>query len=188
MKIAAASPTQDTQIELEIATPCKASWEKMSGDNRRRFCHECKKHVYNFANFSEIEIANLLKQDGVPMCARLYKRSDGTILTADCPIGVRIFTRIRLLRFSLASILTTMIAGTGLLLRLERPPLGNKLSFTTSIDSTRDTLLSLPVPERIRQPYRQLVYWALGAPPRLLMGEIAFHLPPSSASGSTSAP
>jgi hypothetical protein len=72
---------------LTVASPCPAKWDQMDGDDHARFCHQCSKHVYNFQSMSEQEILNMLaSRDEV--CGRFYRRSDGTILTADCPVGV----------------------------------------------------------------------------------------------------
>jgi hypothetical protein len=35
--------------EIEIATPCPASWEAMTGDDRSRFCGQCRLNVYNLS-------------------------------------------------------------------------------------------------------------------------------------------
>jgi hypothetical protein len=41
---------------LEIASPCKASWNAMAGDDRARFCGMCEKHVYNIASLQAAEV------------------------------------------------------------------------------------------------------------------------------------
>lgn len=61
----------------------------MQGDDRSRFCGQCNLHVYNFAQMSPEEIEQLLVEKEAGICARMYQRSDGTILTRDCPIGLR---------------------------------------------------------------------------------------------------
>ena len=69
--------------QLEIATPCPKSWQEMSGDDQSRFCSHCQKTVFNFTEMSSDEIRTTLKSD-TRVCARLRRRSDGSILTADC--------------------------------------------------------------------------------------------------------
>ena len=32
---------------FQVASPCDASWEEMAGDDEKRFCGKCEKHVYN---------------------------------------------------------------------------------------------------------------------------------------------
>jgi hypothetical protein len=73
--------------QLQIASPCPASWEEMQGDNRARFCTLCDKHVYNFAAMTAEEGLALVKEKEGNLCGRLYRRRDGTVLTADCPVG-----------------------------------------------------------------------------------------------------
>jgi hypothetical protein len=61
----------------------------MTGDERLRHCAECDLDVYNFSAMSERQIQQLLLAKNGRVCARWYRRSDGTILTADCPVGFR---------------------------------------------------------------------------------------------------
>jgi hypothetical protein len=76
-------------MKVKIASPCKADWNAMTGDERLRHCRMCKKNVYNFSGMTEAEIRSLLRQTEGEVCARIFKRADGTILTADCPVGIR---------------------------------------------------------------------------------------------------
>ena len=75
-------------ISLTIASPCPAEWSQMDGDDHTRFCHACEKSVYNVETLSETEVRALV-QDDTP-CLRLFKRFDGTLITKDCAVGVRI--------------------------------------------------------------------------------------------------
>ncbi|HSS20745.1 MAG TPA: carboxypeptidase-like regulatory domain-containing protein [Pyrinomonadaceae bacterium] len=72
-----------------VATPCTVSWEEMSGDNRVRFCDQCQLNVYNFSELSRLEAETLLATTEGRLCGRLYRRADGTIITKDCPVGLR---------------------------------------------------------------------------------------------------
>jgi hypothetical protein len=82
--------------QIKIASPCTADWEKMAGDNCVRFCPECKKNVFNLSALSRRDAEALLKQTNGNLCARLYRRADGTVLTEDCPVGPRLkITRVR---------------------------------------------------------------------------------------------
>jgi hypothetical protein len=74
---------------LKIASPCKANWNEMAGDDRMRFCGLCKLNVYNFSGMTRVEISDLLLRSEGRVCARMYQRKDGTLLTRDCPVGVR---------------------------------------------------------------------------------------------------
>lgn len=72
---------------LRIATPCQTTWESMAGDARVRHCGLCDLNVYNFAAMTRAEISELLVSTEGRVCARLYQRADGKVLTKDCPSG-----------------------------------------------------------------------------------------------------
>ncbi|MEP6568559.1 MAG: hypothetical protein ABJC10_02200 [Acidobacteriota bacterium] len=74
---------------LRIATPCPISWEQMTGDNRVRFCDHCKLNLYNISELSRIEAEAFIASTENRLCARLFRRADGTVLTKDCPVGLR---------------------------------------------------------------------------------------------------
>jgi len=74
---------------LRIATPCLADWDQMAGDDRVRFCGRCEKNVYNLSAMSRQEAEALVAAKEARMCVRLYQRQDGTVITSDCPVGVR---------------------------------------------------------------------------------------------------
>lgn len=61
----------------------------MIGDDRVRFCPQCKLNVYNFSALPETEIERLIARRDGRLCARWYRRADGTVLTSDCPVGFR---------------------------------------------------------------------------------------------------
>jgi hypothetical protein len=72
---------------LRVASPCAADWSRMTGDDRARHCDDCNKTVYNLSGMTRDEAHALLRERG-DLCARFYRRADGTILTADCTVGV----------------------------------------------------------------------------------------------------
>lgn len=73
--------------QIEIASPCTASWEQMQGDDRVRYCGECKLNVYNLAALSQDEVERLIVETEGRLCGRIYRRADGTVMTRDCPVG-----------------------------------------------------------------------------------------------------
>jgi len=80
--------------DVRIASPCTSDWAKMTGDDRVRHCAECNLNVYNFAAMTGFEIADLLaNRQGRRVCARIYRRADGTMITQDCPKGLRAVIR-----------------------------------------------------------------------------------------------
>jgi hypothetical protein len=79
---------------MRIASPCPANWEGMEGDERVRFCRLCDLHVYNISEMTRAEAESLVaRTEGRRLCARLYRRADGTVLTKDCPTGLRAVRR-----------------------------------------------------------------------------------------------
>jgi hypothetical protein len=73
---------------LQVATPCEMSWDAMRGNEKARYCDSCHKHVYNFAAMTTEEGLALITQTEGEFCGRLTMRSDGMLMTADCPVGV----------------------------------------------------------------------------------------------------
>jgi hypothetical protein len=78
---------------LQVASPCKESWDAMTGTDRVRFCSRCGQNVYNISQFTREEAEELIQQSERRLCTRLYRRRDGTVLTKDCPVGVRAIRR-----------------------------------------------------------------------------------------------
>jgi hypothetical protein len=76
-------------MELRIASPCSADWDRMQGDERVRYCPQCKLNVYNFDAMESVEIESLVRNREGRLCARFYARPDGTLLTQNCPVGFR---------------------------------------------------------------------------------------------------
>ena len=74
---------------VSIAAPCTASWDAMTGDGRVRFCESCEKNVYNLSAMARDEAERLLAEREGSICVRLYQRADGTVMTTDCPVGVK---------------------------------------------------------------------------------------------------
>jgi hypothetical protein len=73
---------------ISIATPCKASWEEMRGDERVRFCDACELNVYNLSAMTATEATALVARSEGHLCTRFFRRDDGTVLTRDCPVGL----------------------------------------------------------------------------------------------------
>lgn len=71
--------------EVRIAEPCPVSWDAMQGDARVRHCDLCAHHVYNFAEMTRDEAEQLLQTHEGRLCARMYVRPNGTMMTSDCP-------------------------------------------------------------------------------------------------------
>lgn len=113
MSVLQKSMANSTNIDrLRIATPCPISWEQMTGDNRVRFCDHCHLNVYNISELSRIEAETLIGSTEGRLCARLFRRADGTVLTKDCPVGLRALRR-RVATRS-AAIFAALVSLTGI--------------------------------------------------------------------------
>ena len=78
---------------VTIAAPCSADWDSMPGTDQVRHCGQCNRNVYNFSAMNRRQAEALLRETEGRLCARLYRRSDGTILTENCPAGLRAIGR-----------------------------------------------------------------------------------------------
>jgi hypothetical protein len=84
---------RDLLSRVRVAAPCPAGWDAMEGDDRTRFCRLCQLNVYNVAGMTEREVVALVTRSEGRVCARLFRRADGTLLTKDCPTGLRALRR-----------------------------------------------------------------------------------------------
>lgn len=92
----------------------------MTGDERTRHCGQCNLAVHNISAMARPEAEAFLARhfdadNNVRgrVCAQFYRRTDGTILTADCPVGlaaVRARARRTIARAAAAIGLTTLVA------------------------------------------------------------------------------
>lgn len=98
---------------VKVAAPCPADWEKMGGDDRVRFCSQCNLNVYNLSGMTKAAAETLLANAEGRVCVRYYRRADGSILTADCPVGVRALGR-RVARAAGAALSAAIGFGAGL--------------------------------------------------------------------------
>lgn len=102
----------DTAIRLEdlqIASPCGVSWDDMNrvGEGERvRHCDHCTLNVYNIEAMTREEAVALIREhEGERVCVRMMQRDDGTVITADCPVGVsRVQRRVRRMVAGLAAL------------------------------------------------------------------------------------
>ena len=106
---------------VQVASPCHVSWDSMTGDSRVRFCGQCKLKVYDLSEMSRSEAEALIQAREGRTCVRFYRRPDGTVLTRDCPVGLRA-VRQRFVRAvaALAGILLALVTGTLFASRLKR--------------------------------------------------------------------
>lgn len=161
----------DLLSSIRIASPCTADWEAMTGDERSRFCGECKLRVYNISSMTADDAAALIEREQGHLCVRLFQRADGTVMTQDCPVGLR---RIRQKAVHAAS----RVAAAVVML------ITGGLAVATG---TRDAR----VPKlRDMQPFATIRGWLIpvSAPPpqmmgRMIMGDVCIPPPIAPANG-----
>src|SRR5262245_7444360 len=67
-----------------IASPCSVPWESMTGDAAKRYCGQCRLHVYDFSQMTRKEAEALLTRTHGDICKRIWRRPDGRVLTKAC--------------------------------------------------------------------------------------------------------
>ncbi len=98
---------RDAVDQIEIASPCAVSWSSMRGDDRVRFCGQCRQNVYNVEGFGRAEARRLVAEGEGRRCVRILRRPDGTVVTADCWARLRAARRRGLLPF----VATLLVVG-----------------------------------------------------------------------------
>jgi hypothetical protein len=118
-----------------IGTPCAAKWDAMAGDARVRFCEACGMNVYNLSALPRAEAESLLAEREGRICIRLYTRADGTVMTADCPVGLR---RVKLRRVVAAVVgLSAVTLTAAAMVTRHATPLSN--AVTPAVVAAEDT-------------------------------------------------
>lgn len=167
---------------VEVATPCKADWESMSGDDKKRFCSLCKLHVHNLSAMSEAEAEAFVRQaeveraGGGRVCVRFYRRADGTVLTQDCPVGVAARVRRRVVAVRGAMVALVAMIGGGAFADGVRPPrwlVGGSMSVAQARPFSDIRRLLRGIPPVPRMPPGGLVYQGDFAPRRVVTGAMA---------------
>lgn len=99
---------------VEIKSPCHESWDAMHGDDARRFCDVCAKHVHNLSAMTKQEAADLLTgHKGQHLCVRYSSSEDGKIKFRDAAPGMVPVSRLRAARTAFAAMLLAACAPHG---------------------------------------------------------------------------
>ncbi len=92
--------TQNFDVnKLRVAKPCHMSWESMSGDEKTRLCNSCEMNIYNISEMTSDEINTLIQNREGRLCGRIVRRTDGTVMTTDCPVGLKAYRK-KICRFA----------------------------------------------------------------------------------------
>jgi len=133
---------------IKIASPCSQDWNAMAGDDRKRFCGECKLNVYNLSGMTTTEAENLLIKAEGRLCVRFYQRADGTILTEDCPVGwAAVKRRLSRMATACASLLFGLISGLGLNALFGRESQGGYTTGVMTTPTPKKSPKTSPTPE-----------------------------------------
>ncbi len=104
----------DPLSKVKVASPCMADWDTMVGNDRVRFCGHCQLNVFNLSAMTRAEAERLIAGSEQRLCVRFYRRRDGSILTQDCPVGLRALRRrISRVRNAVAATLFGFFTGLG---------------------------------------------------------------------------
>ena len=150
---------------VRIAAPCRADWERMQGNERVRFCGECSRNVYNLSNMPKKDAEALILNAEGRLCVRYYHRSDGTILTGNCPVGLQALKRrVSGISRAVASSVLSFFAGMAVLAGLQQAQ--NSLNALTEVDA--DLIDPVPFVEEEAAPPPPPA-----EEPAVMMGEMA---------------
>jgi hypothetical protein len=68
--------------DLKIPEPCDADWDAMTGDDRKRFCLSCTKHVHNLSEMSKQDATHLI-DTSKNLCVQYASHSSGEVFFND---------------------------------------------------------------------------------------------------------
>lgn len=155
-----------------IATPCTADWNAMTGDERVRRCGQCRKNVYNLTALTAAEAGALVFKHNGKLCLRYYQRHDGTILLADCTVGVSRGNRHRWVAAGAAALVAGGLGAAAVRYELREPDMLPPPHASVAI-TPPDPLLGPPAAKRtLTQPWKPHSHplyvegWHTGIPPR----------------------
>ena len=136
---------------VKVASPCPADWDRMIGDERARFCGQCELNVYNLSAMSTLEAESLIARTEGRLCVRYHRRKDGSIITQDCPVGLRrLKQRAARIKRAVASLVLGFLAGLGFHGAVNR--FGSLLLASTGRWGTRGAQQGVMVVPTNRQP------------------------------------
>ena len=136
---------------VRVAAPCSAFWDEMQeveGD-RVRFCEGCQKRVYNLSAMGQAEAEGLLRKHEGRLCVRYYRRFDGTILTNDCPVGMKAMRALVLKRVGATASLCAVFClawATNVVRANQEAPIAGRIAIPVQVTPMMGDVVT-PVPE-----------------------------------------
>lgn len=100
---------------LRIASPCRADWQDMVGDDRVRHCHKCDKQVFDLSALTRDQAEALILEKHGQLCARYYQRRDGRVMTSDCREGLLAARKLKVI-----AVASLALLGTGAGVAIQR--------------------------------------------------------------------
>jgi hypothetical protein len=170
---------------IHVGSPCSADWDEMFGDERKRHCGDCKMNVYNLSDMTRREAESLLINSEGRLCVRFFRRSDGTVLTKNCPVGWRAakqrVSRVATAAFSAIAGLITGVIGYNVLQRQEYAVSTGVVSVMGDTEVTQGEIS--PAPNRIDMDIDRGIYMngrmTLGKPVIVVKPNTAIKLEPT---------
>lgn len=97
---------------IKVASPCSMNWDEMYGNERKRFCGDCKLNVYNLSGMTREEAESLIINTEGRLCVKFYKRADGSVITQDCPVGwAKVKQRAQMVATAAFSLILSLFGG-----------------------------------------------------------------------------
>jgi hypothetical protein len=94
----------------KILHPCSADWNKMRGNDKRRFCDRCQKFVHNVSAMNQRERTAFAHPSNQHACVFYLQRTDGTV--ADLSLMARLRSWFPFLRMAGWTALITLLPAT----------------------------------------------------------------------------
>ncbi len=156
---------------LKIASPCPVKWEEMQGDARTRFCRQCNLNVYNLSAMTRQEATAVVAQTEGRVCVKYFQRQDGTVITADCPVGLK------LLRERVAGITSVVLAAVMSLVFF-----AEGIFATTNAGKKKARRHSIQARKKFRPPTRATIRVVMmqNDPPMFIYSSLPNDVPPPS--------
>jgi hypothetical protein len=130
----------------KITRPCTADWEQMVGDDRKRFCEQCGKHVHNVSAMTRAERAEFAKPVNHHKCVTYLHRPDGAPVDLSAWIKLRqCLPLLRLVRWSaVAALLPAFLTACGG--RVSTGRIGSRTGFTAPVFEEKQSSSDIPKP------------------------------------------
>jgi hypothetical protein len=141
--------------QIRVASPCPMRWEDMTpvGDGQTvRQCAQCNLNVHDLSAMTPAEVEHLVLGASGRLCATFFRRADGTVLTRNCPVGLRA-ARARAARMMgrVAAGLALLLTGGALAGGRARGADGMRVDRLEPFETIRIWLTGRPAPQQFQR-------------------------------------